>query len=465
LAAARAASARAAASFPSPNTTNRVDPTDMQIFLATALTLLAATPAIAARGDQSPAQRAIAAARKAIESGPELYRSYDDLALALARRARETADPEFYEEARRAVGRSLELQPLGFQARKLEVWILLGQHEFESALAQARELNKRAPDDVLVYGFIVDAAVELGLYEEAEQACQWMLDLRPGNVPAMTRAAYLREIFGDVEGAIDLLRSVFHSIRSTETEDQAWVLVQVAHLEQSVGRYATAAETLKHARTLFPDYHYALAELAKVRTALGEHAQAAKLLRRRCELAPHPENLFDLACALHRAGELEQAAQAFADFERGARAEMEKNDNANRELIAYYSDEEWKDVRSGPHGPEEALRIAEREIARRKDVHTRAVYAKALASVGRPAEAREQVDAALQVGIRDVGMLFLAGTLAIESGDLEGARERLEACLAQNSESRYAERAEAILAGLPAPERKKHDSEGSGAGD
>ena len=32
-----------------------------------------------------------------------------------------------------------------------------------------------------------------------------MLDLRPGNVPAVTRAAYLREMFGDVEGALELM--------------------------------------------------------------------------------------------------------------------------------------------------------------------------------------------------------------------------------------------------------------------
>ena len=54
-------------------------------------------------------------------------------------------------------------------------------------------LNKRMPDDVLVYGFLTDANVELGNYEEAEKACNWMLKLRPGNIPALTRAAFLRD--------------------------------------------------------------------------------------------------------------------------------------------------------------------------------------------------------------------------------------------------------------------------------
>ena len=31
-----------------------------------------------------------------------------------------------------------------------------------------------------------------------------MLDMRPGNVPGLTRAAYLRELFGDHERAVEL---------------------------------------------------------------------------------------------------------------------------------------------------------------------------------------------------------------------------------------------------------------------
>ena len=77
------------------------------------------------------------------------------------------------------------------------VWLLLGNHEFAAAVEKATALNKRAPDDVMVWGFLTDANVELGNYADAEKAAQWMLNLRPRNLPAMTRAAYLRELFGD----------------------------------------------------------------------------------------------------------------------------------------------------------------------------------------------------------------------------------------------------------------------------
>ena len=52
----------------------------------------------------------------------------------------------------------------------------------------------------MVYGLLTDANVELGKYKDAETSAQWMLNLRGANVPSLTRAAYLRELFGDTEG-------------------------------------------------------------------------------------------------------------------------------------------------------------------------------------------------------------------------------------------------------------------------
>ena len=83
---------------------------------------------------------------------------------------------------------------------------------------------------MLVYGFLVDGYTELGRYAEAEKAAQWMLDLRPGNVPALTRAAHLRELFGDHEGAVELMDTSYRRTADAEVEDRAWILTQIAHL-------------------------------------------------------------------------------------------------------------------------------------------------------------------------------------------------------------------------------------------
>ncbi|MEZ5292408.1 MAG: tetratricopeptide repeat protein [Vicinamibacterales bacterium] len=345
-----------------------------------------------AAGPGTPAERKIALAKEKIAGAPDHAHGFTDLALALTQRARETADPRYYVEADAMVQKALELQPNDFEALKVRTWALLGQHKFAAALELATALNTRVPDDLMVYGMLTDANIELGRYDEAEASAQWMLDLRPGNIPAFTRTAYLRELFGDLEGALELMTGVMNRMPFQETEDRAWVLTQIGHLELLQGRHDAAEQALQQALALFPDYHYALGGLADVRTAQKRFREAADLQARRYARAPHPENLYELAEAEARAGRSEDAAASYRAFEKGALAESAGDDNANRELIAYYA---------GPgKKPAEALRIAEREIARRGDVYTRDAYAWALFKNGRTADARNEIAKVLDVGVR-----------------------------------------------------------------
>ena len=388
----------------------------------------------------TPAEQKAAWARKAIEKNPGSYRGYNDLAQALARRARETGDPAYYERAEKTLDESIRLSAENIEARRLRVWLLLGKHEFAKALQAAVELNKQMPDDVLTYGFLTDAHAELGNYAEAEKACQWMLDMRPGNVAGLTRAAYLREMFGDVEGAIQFMETAYQRTPADELEDRAWILTHLGHLELMRGRVPEAGKLLEQALVLFPNYHYALGNLAKVRAAERKSADAVDLLRRRYQAASHPENLYALAEALERAARHEEAEKAYAEFEQKARAEMEGADNSNRELILYYANRARK--------PAEALRVARVEIAGRKDVHTLDAYAWALFASGGYSEARKQIEKALAVGIRDAAMLYRAGAIAAAQQDRVAAARYLEKSLDLAPSSEVSDAARKELARL-----------------
>lgn len=160
---------------------------------------------------------------------------------------------------------------------------------------------------------------------------------------------------------------------------------------------ATFYDQANEALNLFPDYHYALAALARVRTAQGQHAAAVELLRQRYDQAPHPENQYALAVALKRAGHLREAQQAFSRFEKAARAESQNADNANHELVLDYVDH--------AHEPRKALRVAERELARRQDVFTIDGYAWALHANKNREEARRHIEMALAIGSQDPDIL------------------------------------------------------------
>ena len=376
---------------------------------------------------RTPAEEKIAAAKKAIELKPQSAEAQNALALALTRRARETSDPNYYDQAGEVLKESLRLAPDNFEARRIETWIALGKHEFSRALVLARALSKSRPDDVLAYALLTDACVETGNYDEAEKAAQWALDMRPGEVSGLTRAAYLRELFGDIQGSVDLMQSAYNKTAPSEVEDRAWILTQFAHLQLLSGKPDVAELALADALKLFPGYHYALGNMVKVRIAQNRYDDAVAVAREFIQAAPHPENLFVLGEALARAGKSDESKSAFADFEAKALAESEGTDNANRELVFYYVNHADK--------PSEALRIAKRELARRQDTFTRDAYAWALQANGELKEARDEMEKALAVGIRDPLFFYHAGIIAQKNGDHQQAQKFLQESLKQAERS------------------------------
>jgi tetratricopeptide (TPR) repeat protein len=416
----------------------------LSLFLASAIYAQAPLKSAA------PAEQKIAWAEAAIKAHPDRSQPYNELAVGYVNRVRETANPGYYDQAEAAVHKSLELTPDNLEGQKARVMILLGRGDFAGALDLAKALNKKTPDDVLLYGFIADAAIELGEYADAEKAVQWMLDLRPGNVPALLRGAILRRLYGDSEGAMLFFSQAYQQMPPTQTEDLAWTLTQMADLQLSVGHIDDSEGLLRSALQKFPRYYLAQESLARVQTARQRYSEAVELLRQRNLSFPTAASRYALAESLEHAGQISEAKAAYQEFETSARRTIDSADNANEELIFYYL--------AHGHGAAEALRIARIEIAKRHDVNTLDAYAWALYSSAHYEEAQKQIARALTVGVRDAAMLYHAGAIAESLKDSSAAERFLKASLELNPSSETAGAARGALEKLAPASADAHNS-------
>jgi tetratricopeptide (TPR) repeat protein len=394
-------------------------------------------------GQLSPAQQKIQAAHTAIAKAPDKSQPYNDLATALTLRARESSDLTYCQQAQDAVDESLRLAPNNPEGQRAQVRVLLCKREYVEAREKARALNRRTPDDVPIWGYIAEAATALGDYEEAEKAAQWMLNLRPGNVPGLLCGAALRKVYGDIDGALEFLSQAYQETPPFETEEVARILTHMADLQLIAGKPDLAEKLLGQALTVLPGYYLALEDSARVRAAQHRYAEAVNLLKERNRVSPSPQSIYALAGALEQAGKASEARVDYAEFEGQARRRIEQPYNANRELVFYYTDHTANAA--------EALRIARIEMSHRHDVNTLDAYAWALHANRADTEARTQIEKALSIGIRDATIFYHAGAITAQQKQSTTAARYLKQSLELNPFSEHAAAAREALSHLEGP--------------
>ncbi|MDN3288305.1 hypothetical protein QWL27_21365 [Streptomyces thermocarboxydus] len=372
------------------------------------------------RGDLDTAIRSL---HEHVRLQPRDFAAWATLGLAQVERARTDGDPSRYDQAERALARSLALRPGNDQALAGQAALAAARHDFAAALAHADRALEANPYSERALCSRIDALVELGRYAEAVRAAT-VADRRHPGVPVFTRYAYVHELRGDVRTA----RRVLHQalVSATGPADVAYVATALGNLERGQGRYGTA---LRHyARALAADDAYlpSLEGRARAQAADGDRAGAITTLEQVVDRSPLPGPLVAL-------GELYEERDA-------------PGDRANaREQYALVS--AWTALaRAGgvdvdldtalaaaDHGDTaEALRAARAEWERRRTVHTADALAWALHRAGRSAEALPYARRATATGYRDATFLYHRGVIEKAAGHDRAARASLTAALELN---------------------------------
>ncbi|MCB0131278.1 MAG: tetratricopeptide repeat protein, partial [Caldilineaceae bacterium] len=232
------------------------------------------------------------------------------LGLALLQEARVTGDPARYAQAQTALDQALAADPQQIDALVGQGMLALSRHDFTGALAWADAAQAVNPFRADVWGIRVDGLVELGRYPAAVDAAQRMVDLRPG-LEAYSRIAYLRELHGDVDGAIDAMQAAVDAGLPNE-ERTLWSQVQLGQLYAGRGQVDRAEEMYNAALTAAPAYLPAQAGLAQLDAVRGDTARAIARYRTVVAQLPQPDYVIALGDLYLAAGD--QAA-ANAQFE------------------------------------------------------------------------------------------------------------------------------------------------------
>jgi tetratricopeptide (TPR) repeat protein len=341
------------------------------------------------------------------EASPELER----LGWLFVAKARENFDPGFYKLAEDC-GLVLEMRkPHCAEGLLLRGHAVQNLHRFQEAEALARVLVSQR-GLAIDYGLLSDALMEQGRLGEAVDACQAMADLRP-DLHSYSRAAHLRWLKGDLEGAIELMDMAVSAASPRDRETAAWVntrlasyLFQTEALEEAARRCASALEFQR-------DYPPALLLRGRLILAQGAEPEAAVELFQCAErLNPLPEYQWALADALRLAGRESDARIVEEKLARHGAA------TDPRTFALYLA------TRGG--SAELALRLAQKELATRADVFTRDAVAWSLAASGKFEQAQEQMQLALAEGTQDARLFLHAAAISARCNSLAAASQWFE---------------------------------------
>ncbi|HSB92751.1 MAG TPA: hypothetical protein VLC28_06515 [Flavitalea sp.] len=219
-----------------------------------------------------------------IKADPRDNKSRLQLVTMFIQEARITGDHAYYDKASmKYLSDVLKNDSNSFEALVMKSIIQMSQHHFSDGLQTATKAQQINPYNAFVYGMLVDGNVELGNYVAAVENSDKMVSIRP-DLRSYSRISYLREIHGDLLGAIEAMKLAVDAGAPGE-EGTEWCRVQLGKLYEKAGETAKASMHYNLALTERPGYPFALAGIASLEaekknfdTAIGLYQEAIQTM-------------------------------------------------------------------------------------------------------------------------------------------------------------------------------------------
>ena len=393
----------------------------------------------------------IATLQQRLREDPEDFEANVGLANAYLQMVRETGDPTLYSKADHLLDRAGKLEPQNPELLAAQATQDLARHDFKEALEHGEQALAVAPRNARYYGIVGDAQIELGMYDDAIDSYQQMVNRRP-DFASFSRVSYARELYGDPEGAIEAMEFALQA-GSGVAENTAWAQAQLGNLWFNSGNLEEAARAYNLSSETLEGYAPALAGQAKVAAAKGNLEEAARLYQQAFNRMPIAEYAIALGDVHDEMGNRQKAEEQY-DLVKGIDRLYRANGvNTDLEIALFYADHDLE--------LQESLAKARSAYEVRPSIHAADALAWTLYRTGDYKEAQRYASEALELGTRDPLKLFHAGTIATALGQDEHAKEYLQQALDLNPHFSllYADTA---AAALEAPEKGQADMQRGG---
>jgi tetratricopeptide (TPR) repeat protein len=263
------------------------------------------------------------------------------LALAYMQEARVTGEhPYYYPAALDLVDEVLDrknaAQEVRFEATVAKAMIQLSLHKFEDALKTGNQAKVLNPKRASVYGVLCDANLELGNYEEAIKMADKMVAIRP-DLMSYARVSYLREIHGNLDGAIQAMELAARS-GYPGLEQTAWTMYTLGGLYEKKGNLALAKLTYEQILRERPSYAFAIGGLARLEAKKGDTKEAIKLYSQAANIIPEFTFQQELARLYKKTGDIKKAKSITEELFEGFEEDQEAGHDMNLELARAYID-------------------------------------------------------------------------------------------------------------------------------
>jgi tetratricopeptide (TPR) repeat protein len=368
------------------------------------------------------AQR-IEALEDQVRQSPSDPRGYVDLGHAYLTRFGETEDPTFYPQAEEAFETALRLSPDDPTAVAAMAQLELSRHQFRQGLALAERARRLNPSTTQIDGLITDAQVELGRYGAAARTLQRYVDRRP-ELGSYTRISYLRELHGDLTGAVQVMR-LAAAAAGDRSKDSVFAITLLGKLYADQGDYAIAEDTFRRVLTLKPGYPDAMLGLAKLEFAQRQTQAALERYRAVQRSVAAPDHAILLGEGEEAAGHPAAAREAYQAARAAFDAEEAQGANTATERAVFEAE----------HGdPAAAVELGRRAWRYTPSVRAADAYSLALSAAGEHDAALRFSERAMRLGSRDPAFLYHAGIVAFRAGRSDRAHVFLARLVAQDPE-------------------------------